>query len=486
MKKSILLWLSILAFTSSFAQKIQVKKDKIIFDKAEVATVKEAFRNHLDIGTLAGEKRFSVEYKGLSANEMQMYNWLEVTSADGKQKTEIPYEVLITAFNSDRVIVYLLAVKYNLITDKGINEEALKTFFDTPRESLSDKYGKIIAAAKFEEDERKRKLQQVKSTWNPQIKADNSITMNVNGKLSIVGSISARPYAIGSGVNKYVSVIDLDGIEVASLSNVANEFYKYKVETFDGKNYDFFIKSQYNNTNTTFLYEFVCDLVSRGYVLGHQAKVEQQKLYQAKIDLAKDRSVNVYQKPGYLIDEDGKKYTGIISINFQMLDVNQTGQVLPEETADKFGKTVAIVYRNEKNQERTKTFKANSGAYFCIQENGTETFYYGMAVKGDSMKKFQNMSNLSFDNSYFYRLIHKEEKILLLQDPVETDRYVFKIKEENKGQMIDRRSNDDLIPVVADYLKACKSVAEDIRKKEFDLKIEDNLITIAQEYQSCK
>jgi hypothetical protein len=43
-----------------------------------------------------------------------------------------------------------------------------------------------------------------------------------------------------------------------------------------------------------------------------------------------------------------------------------------------------------------------------------------------------------------------------------------------------------LIPVVADYLKACKSVAEDIRKKEFDLKIEDNLKTIAQEYQSCK
>ena len=102
------------------------------------------------------------------------------------------------------------------------------------------------------------------------------------------------------------------------------------------------------------------------------------------------------------------------------------------------------------------------------------------------MKKFQNMSNLSFDNSYFYRLIHKEENILLLQDPVETDRYVFKIKEENKGQMIDRRNNDELIPVVADYLKACKSVAEDIRKKEFDLKIEDNLITIAQEYQSCK
>ena len=144
------------------AQKIQLKKDKILWDKVEVATVKEPYRDHLEIGSLSGEKRFTVAYKGLNANEMQMYNWLEITSADGKQKTEIPYEVLITAFNSDRIIVHLLAVKYNLINEKGINEEALKTFFDTPRESLSEKYGKIVASAKFEADEQKRKVQQVK------------------------------------------------------------------------------------------------------------------------------------------------------------------------------------------------------------------------------------------------------------------------------------------------------------------------------------
>ena len=37
----------------------------------------------------------------------------------------------------------------------------------------------------------------------------------------------------------------------------------------------------------------------------------------------------------YLIDEEGVKYNGILSINFQMLDVNQTGQVLPENTANR-------------------------------------------------------------------------------------------------------------------------------------------------------
>ena len=102
------------------------------------------------------------------------------------------------------------------------------------------------------------------------------------------------------------------------------------------------------------------------------------------------------------------------------------------------------------------------------------------------MKKLQNMTNFSFDNSYFYQLIHKETKIMVLQDPVETERYVFKIPSEDKGQMIDKRSTEELNPVLADYLKACKALATDIKGNQFDLKIESNLITIAKEYQNCK
>ena len=109
-----------------------------------------------------------------------------------------------------------------------------------------------------------------------------------------------------------------------------------------------------------------------------------------------------------------------------------------------------------------------------------------MAVKGDSMKKLQNMGNLSFDNAYFYQLIYKEDSILVLQDPVETDRYVIKIKSESKGQMIDRRDTDELAPVLAEYLKACPATATSLRKGEMDLKIEQNLITLAKEYQACK
>ena len=198
--------------------------------------------------------------------------------------------------------------------------------------------------------------------------------------------MTANPYIVGNGPTTYVYVTDIDGNQVASLASTKS-FDNYAVAAFDGKNYEYYTKSMYSHSNSTFLYEFLCDLVARGYTLGHQVRDEKNKLYQAKVNLAKERSVNIYKRNGFLIDDEGKRLEGIISINFQMLDINETGQVLPEQTADKFGKTVSITYFNEKKQERTKTFKANSKVYFCITDGAAPVYYYGMPVKGDSMKR---------------------------------------------------------------------------------------------------
>ena len=75
---------------------------------------------------------------------------------------------------------------------------------------------------------------------------------------------------------------------------------------------------------------------------------------------------------------------------------------------------------------------------------------------------------------------------MLLQDPVETEKYVIKITTESKGQMIDRRETENLSASLSEYLKACKNLANDIKSNQFDLKIEDNLKTIVAEYQNCK
>jgi DNA polymerase I-like protein with 3'-5' exonuclease and polymerase domains len=75
---------------------------------------------------------------------------------------------------------------------------------------------------------------------------------------------------------------------------------------------------------------------------------------------------------------------------------------------------------------------------------------------------------------------------MLLQDPVETEKYVIKITTDNKGQMIDRRETENLSDSLSEYLKACQNLANDIKNNQFDLKIEDNLKTIVTEYQNCK
>src|SRR5690606_5733299 len=99
-----------------------------------------------------------------------------------------------------------------------------------------------------------------------------------------------------------------------------------------------------------------------------------------------------------------------------------------------------------------KSFDAKESNYFCIEQQNSNTCYYGLRTKGEAMKKLQNLDVLKLNNAYYYLLLEKKETIMLLQDPVERTKYVIKIHGEDKGQMIDERSNDKLSEVLADYL----------------------------------
>ncbi|MDR6546653.1 hypothetical protein J2810_002713 [Chryseobacterium rhizosphaerae] len=75
---------------------------------------------------------------------------------------------------------------------------------------------------------------------------------------------------------------------------------------------------------------------------------------------------------------------------------------------------------------------------------------------------------------------------MLLQDPVELQKYVIKTDLQPKGQMLDNRSNDKLSEKLADYLKDCKTVSDQLKKESFDLKNEENLMKIISDYSKCK
>jgi hypothetical protein len=124
MKKIKFIAVFLIITSISFAQKIQEKKGKILFDKVEIANIDDSIRDQYVFSTLSGEKKLIVNYKSLTADKTTFYQWLEISSPDGKQKTEIPYEVLVTSFDAKRITAHLLFAKYNIFDSKGINDNA--------------------------------------------------------------------------------------------------------------------------------------------------------------------------------------------------------------------------------------------------------------------------------------------------------------------------------------------------------------------------
>lgn len=467
----------------SLSQKIKTKKDRVLVDEKEVAILNDKVRDQYELFDLSNVKQFTVEYKTLMQGQTIINQWLVITSADGLKKTEIPYDVLITSFSPTKIILHLLSVKYNLFDANGFNKQKMDEFFATPRESIGDKSLKakvdLLASRKDKHD----KISQ----YQPYVKNDGTVLFGGTAGTSIVGKVIGSPYT-AFGQNNNAQVYDLDNNLVASARITGNASNDVIVTLYTESSFTYQAEKRYSNLdNTVFFKDLIGELVYRDITLGHQAYEYHQNLLQEKIRLAKERSVNVYNVRGYAIDEKGVKYDGMITAQFEKLDVNQTGNTQVVDAIDKYGKYVSVKYLNEKGKERTITLSAKDNVKFAVIGNdGSETWYIGMKVKGDSMKKISNAMSLGFNNAYFYKVLFTEKDNIVLVDPVEADRFVIKIKTQEVGQMIDKRNNKNLSSELAVYLGSCKGLAAEIKKEAFDLKMEENLVNIVKEFNECK
>lgn len=470
-----------------FSQKIQLKKDKILFNEKEVGILKSPYRDHFEFYNLANEKVFDADLKGVTLAKEQFLYYLDMKSADGKT-TQIPYEVLVTSFKVDRIVAYQLAVKYHLFNENGFDKAELEKFFSTPRENLGDKYLAAKTNSIAEDNARKSRLDNIRSLYNPRMGSNGEILINSRGYQSKIIGYSKAFNCVGfNNTGSCLEVTDLDGVKVASMYQTNQGLKTYLVKTFDNNEFTFTATRPYAPSDYAFINEFVANLFIEGYTLEHQAYYKNQELHQAKMNDAVNRSINLYDVPGYLVEKSGKKTEGAITIWFEMLDPERTGQKLPQDGADKFGQRVTVKKKLPgMNSMATKVYDADSGVHFCVSPKGNEECYYGLDVKGEFMKKMQNYGSLYGNNSYFYRLVAKENKIMLLQDPVEHQKYVIKTDLQPKGQMLDNRSNDKLSEKLADYLKDCKPVSDQLKSENLDLKNEQNLIQIISDYSKCK
>ena len=465
------------------SQKITTKKDKVLVDGKEVAILNDKTRDVYIFSDLAGKKQITATYRGISEGQTIINQWLEVASADGTKTTEIPYDVLITSFSPTRIIAHLLAVKYNLFDGNGFNQSNIDAFFDVQRESISEKSLRAKTDAVANRQEKQEKI----GRYRPIVKGDGTVLFGGTSGTTIVGRAVTSPYT-AFGSNNTATVFDLDGITVATALLVGGANNDVEVKLYNDIDFKYVAEKRFaGGDNASFLTELIGELVSRDVLLGHQAKKYKAELLKEKTKLAKERSVNVYNVPGYAIDDKGVKYEGVLTAQFEKLDINQTGNTEVVDAIDMYGKSVSVKYQNEKGRDRTITLSAKDNVRFFVKNvDGTQTAYQGMKVKGDAAKKLSNAMSLGFNNAYFYRELFTEKGNQVLVDPVDKDRFVIKLANSDTGQMIDNRSNDKLVIQLSEYLASCASLAKEIKAGAFDLKIEENLINIVREYNDCK
>lgn len=482
-----LIYLFLLIPVLSFAQNIKTKKDKILFDEKEVAIFKDGARDEYVFSSLDGTKQFTAKYKSMSEGNSVLYQWLEVSNADGSKKTEVPYEILQTSFSVSKIIIRLLAVKYELIDNNGINTQKLEQFFATERENLSEKYMKTVVIAKEEAKGNKAVYDQKVGAIRPHVKKDGTIVTGGEFGTNIIGKATHTTYDVFNK-NDFIFITDLDDIVVAKAKITEGGTKTTEVTLFNGETFTFNAKRSFH-PNDAYLYfkEIVEQLVARDYTLGHQAKTYNANLKKEKVKVAKEKSGSVYNKKGYAVDEKGVKFEGTLNAEFEPLDVYETGKTEVTDAIDNYGKRVSVKYLNEKGKERTTTLYAKDGAKFCLKNaDGSEACYFGMKVKGDAMKKLSNAVSLGFNNSYFYKLVYEANGNQVLVDPIKEDIFVIKLKDKKEGQMIDNRNNSKLSAQLSEYLATCKDLSKEIKDNVFDLKTEENLIKIIDEYNSCK
>jgi hypothetical protein len=474
--KKIILALLIIIPLLSFGQKIKVKKGIVTFDGTQVAKVDDNTRDFWKFSTLKGEKAFNVSFKGMSASNLEGFQWLEMTSADGKV-TEIPYEVLMTSFSVTKLVIKLLSEKYELITTDGIDMAKVGEFFAVEREVLSDKYAKAVVSAKTDEAERQKTV----GKYDPFVKDDGTILFGGSRGTKIAGRVSYSQ-------NTY-TVQDLDRITIGTAKGCST-CTDVNATTYTDEEFKFDYGSRTMMTgkfSRSFAQIFVEELLGRGYQLQHEAKAYKAKLHKERVKVAKENSINLYGVDGTITDEDGKTYKGTVYAIFEKLEINpaqQQSDYAEMNSIDKFGKFVSVKYMNDKNRPRTKKFAAKNNVKFCADDEGTEKCFMGMKTKGNALLKMSNASNLGFDNSYFYQIIYENNGHAVLSKPGEEDTYVLKFSDQKNGFMIDGRKNDKISAKLAKFISGCKDLSGDIKNGEFDLSNLDNLKQIVDEY--CK
>lgn len=480
MKIKLVITVTMFAAISVFSQEIKIKKGELLLDDKVVAKVDDKGRVY-KFSDLGGKLQFTgTLINGRTVGTQSDSGWVEYTGTNGHVKEANHQEGVFTLSMGKLIVQNALA--NGLITKDGINEAKVNEFFLTEDRSLSDARKSGIAAQKG--DAKKEDAIGLSIDYDGNIKDKNGQLIGTITRVDVDASQSK--FASKSMMDKFLEyrVFDIHKILVARLpcsdSDMTNEDTGLKIYTYDNKEIPITAKNGLN-FKTPIAIDKVADrmvkkLYANGYTLGDMKPVL-DGIANEKNDAAKQKSTevenqakadskNIYNIPGYVIDKEGTKKEGIVTIEFESINA-KLGREKGISDVTNYGGTVTLNIDG-----KNEFFKAKDGVKFCA---GSRCF---IGVAGTNL----------LGGSVFCEIFSEDKGSYVLMDVKTTEDSYLKLADQPKAVYLGekggfgKRKPEKIKKIFDEYMK-CSTL--DFSK--YDTKTKEGLVQVLADYSvQCK
>lgn len=449
---------------SAFSQEIKIKKGELLLDDKVVAKVEDK-KNIYSFSDLNGQLKFSVKVFPSIGIEK---GWVEFTGQNGNVKET---EFADTGFTlSEGKLIVKNALSQGLFTKDGFDETKVNEFFKTTDRSLTQERESNKAAQKKIDD-------------NEDVLAnERGIRIDNSGKIwdqnkELTGFIKRVDLGKnGIYINYEYRVYDTNQIQIATLRctnyDRANVQSGMKIMTYDNKVSEILVTD--NSFSGPLSEDKVADriikrLIFNGYTLGDMKNTVvdyTNNKNQTAENNAKANSKNIYNIPGYVVEKDGTKKEGNITIEFESIAA-KLGREKGVADLTNYGGSVTLNING-----KDEFFKARDGVKFCA---GERCF---IGVAGVNL----------FGGSVFSEILSENNESYVLLDVKTPEDYYLKLAHQPKAVYLGEKGGfgkrkPEKIKKIFDEYVSCPVL--DFSK--YDTKTKEGLISVLNDYQSsCK
>lgn len=276
-------------------------------------------------------------------------------------------------------------------------------------------------------------------------------------------------------LNYEYRVYDINKIQIATLQCTNSDSFNgkrgLKITTYDNKEADVFVtKNDFSGpvSQDKVANRMVRKLFANGYTLGDMKDTvvnhvnNKNKMAESE---AKSNSRNIYNSPGYIVDKNGTKKEGNITIEFESIDA-KLGKEKGMGDLTNYGGTVTLNVDG-----KDEFFKAKDGVKFCT---GERCFIGVAGVK-------------LFGENTFAEIISENKENYVLLDVKNPDDYYLKLANQTKAVYLGERGGfgkrkpEKIKKIFDEYVK-CPAL--DFSK--YNTATKEGLVNVLTDYQkSC-